>query len=114
MFFSPLSLSSISNLIEMNDIRHRSNMRGLIKCKHCNHYNGNRALSCKNKSCILSRVKVQRKPKHKIEAIQLVTKNDARIFSVKVREDLWNFVSITDKIISSDENGALISRNAIW
>lgn len=98
----------------MDDVRHRSNMRGLIKCKQCGHYNGNRALSCKNKSCTLSRVKSQRKTKHRIEAIQLITRDDSRLFSVKVREDQRNFVSITDKIISSDETGALISRNAIW
>lgn len=98
----------------MDDVRHRSNLRGLAKCKQCNYYNGIRALSCKNKKCILSRVKAQRKPKHKIDAIQLVARNESRLFSVKVREDHRNFVSITDKVISSDESGALISRNAIW
>lgn len=98
----------------MNDIRHRSNLRGLVKCKECNHYNGTRALSCKNKQCSLSRVIAQRKPKQKIDAVQLITQNESRIFSVRVRDDQRNFVSITDKVISSDESGALISRNAIW
>lgn len=95
-------------------IQQRCNLRALVKCKQCNHFNGNRALSCKNKLCPLSRVTVQRRPKLKIDAIQLVNHGDSKLFSVKVRDDVRNFVSITDKVISSDESGALISRNAIW
>lgn len=94
-------------------ISQRRNLRALVKCKQCNHFNGNRALSCKNKLCPLSRVAVSR-PKLKIDAVQLINHGDSKLFSVKVRDDVRNFVSITDKVISSDESGALISRNAIW
>lgn len=96
---------------------HRSNLRGIVKCKQCNHFNGVRARSCKNKLCSLSQVKVQRKPKAKIDTIQLITNNDSKLYSVQIRDrdvEHRNFVSITDKIISSDENGSIISRNAIW
>lgn len=96
------------------DILPRRNLRALIKCKECNHFNGNRAISCKNKLCSLSRVSVQRRPKLKIDAVQLINHGDSKLFSVKFRDDARNFVSITDKVISSDESGALISRNAIW
>lgn len=96
---------------------HRVNLRGLVKCKACNHFNGIRAMACKNKLCKLSRIEVKRKTKPKIHAVQLITKDDSRLFSVQTRErdtDNRNFVSITDKIISSDANGSIISRNAIW
>lgn len=95
-------------------ILQRRNLRALVKCKQCNHFNGNRALSCKNKLCPLSRMAVQRRPKLKIDAVQLINHGDSKLFSVKVRDDVRNFVSITDKVISSDDSGALISRNAIW
>lgn len=102
---------------DANKILHRVNLRGLVKCKECNHFNGIRANSCKNKSCKLSRIEVKRKPKPKINAVQLITKDDCKLYSVQTRErdnENRDFVSITDKIISSDANGSIISRNAIW
>lgn len=95
----------------------RPNLRGLVKCKSCNHYNGIRATACKNKSCKLSKVRVRPKQKPKINAIQLVTKGDSQLFSVQIRDrdvDYRNFVSVTDKIISSDASASIINRNAIW
>lgn len=52
-----------------------------------------------------------------MHAVQLITKDDSKLFSVQIRDkdiDNRNFVSITDKIISSDASGSIISRNAIW
>lgn len=88
-----------------------------MKCKVCSHYNGTRATACKNKSCRLSKVEAKPKLKPKINAIQLVTKGDSQLFSVQIRDrdvDNRNFVSVTDKVISSDASASIISRNAIW
>lgn len=106
------------NIADVNKILHRVNLRGLVKCKVCNHFNGIRANACKNKSCKLSHIEVKRKPKPKIHAVQLITNDDSKLFSVQTRErdaDNRNFVSITDNIISSDADGSIIiSRSAIW
>lgn len=95
---------------------HRSNLRGLIKCKECHFYNGTRAIGCKNPKCSLSNVK-KIKRKSTLDTVRLICKTDRSLYSVQVRErdpNLRNFVSITDKVISSDESGSIISRNAIW
>lgn len=95
----------------------RRNLRGLVKCKACNYYNGIRATACKNKKCMLSKVESKPKIKPKINAIQLVCDGESKLFSVQVRDrdiDNRNFVSVTDKIISSDASASIISRNAIW
>lgn len=60
---------------------------------------------------------MKRKEKPKIHAVELITKDDAQIYSVQIKDRVTenrNFVSITDKVISSDANGTIISRNAIW
>lgn len=104
-------------MLDANKIRHRVSLRGLVKCKACNHFNGIRALACKNKSCKLSKIDVKRKEKPKIHVVQLITKDDSKLYSVPIRDrdiENRNFVSITDKVISSDANGTIISRNAIW
>lgn len=57
------------------------------------------------------------KPKSSLDAVQLISKTDTNLYSVQVRERDTNqrdFVSITDKIIASDDSGSTISRNAIW
>lgn len=60
---------------------------------------------------------MKRKIKPKINAIQLVTDGESELFSVQIRDrdmDNRNFVSVTDKVISSDASASIISRNAIW
>lgn len=103
--------------LEAKQILKRSNLRGLVKCKSCNFYNGIRATACKNQKCPLSKVEVKQKPKPKINAIQLHSDGESQLFSVQVRDrdvDNRNFVSITDKIVSSDASASIINRNAIW
>lgn len=117
MIISMLNTVSSRNYSDENAILRRGNLRGLTKCKACGHYNGIRAIGCKNKSCTLSRTDVKRKEKPKIHAVELITNDDAQIFSVQIKDRVTehrNFVSITDKVISSDANGTIISRNAIW
>lgn len=66
---------------------------------------------------MLSKVEVKRKIKPKINAIELIGDGESKLFSVQVRDrdvDNRNFVSVTDKIISSDASASIISRNAIW
>lgn len=103
-------------------IAHRSSMRGLRKCTSCGRYNGTRALMCRNQQCPESNVK--RAPKPKVPsatevallAVQLQTKGESHLYSVANREknsNLRSFVQITDRTISSDEDGCIISRNAI-
>lgn len=102
---------------DANQVLKRRNLRGLVKCKACNFYNGIRATACKNKQCVLSKVESKPKIKPRINAIQLVYVGESKVFSVQVRDrdiDNRNFVSITDKIISSDASASIISRNAIW
>lgn len=103
------------------NVLHRSTLRGLKKCPNCGSFNGIRALKCLNKLC--SHVLM---PKHvpiskqssstNSNAVQLVSKTDAKLYSVLVREKddhHRSFVQITDKTISSDDEGSIISRNAI-
>ncbi|XP_055324128.1 uncharacterized protein C2orf42 homolog isoform X2 [Sitodiplosis mosellana] len=102
--------------MDAKQILRRPNLRGLVKCKACSHYNGIRATACKNKSCRLSKVVSKPKLKPKINSIQLVTKDESQLFSVQIRDrdvDYRNFVSVTDKVISSDASASIISRNAI-
>lgn len=103
--------------IDSAQILKRQNLRGLVKCKACSHYNGIRATSCKNKKCPLSKVGNRPKKKPKINAIQLVTNSESQLFSVQIRDrdiDSRNFVSVTDKVISFDASASIINRNAIW
>lgn len=102
---------------EANQILKRCNLRGIVKCKACNFYNGIRATACKNQKCPLSKVEAKQKIKPKIHAIQLHSDGESQLFSVQVRDrdiDNRNFVSITDKIVSSDASASIINRNAIW
>lgn len=72
-------------------------------------------MSCKNKKCSLSKAKLPRKPKpNAVDAIKLFTNDDTRLYSVYVDLNVRNFVCITDCIISSDENGSIISRHTVW
>lgn len=51
-----------------------------------------------------------------MNTIQLLSKTDAKLYSVQVRDkdtEHRSFVQITDKTISSDDDGYIISRNAI-
>lgn len=103
--------------LDGKSILHRVSLRGLAKCKACGHYNGIRAMGCKNKSCTLFKIDVKRKDKPKLHAVHLITKEDAQLYSVQIKDrdsENRNFVSITDKIISADATGTIISRNAIW
>lgn len=99
---------------------HRFSMRGLKKCSTCGCFNGNRALACRNQQCQQSKVK----PKASLKstntssplAVQLHTDGESFLYSVPSREKYLNhrsFVQITDRTLSSDENGCIISRNAI-
>lgn len=57
------------------------------------------------------------KRKATLDTVRLISNTDRNFYSVQVRErdqNLRDFVSITDKVISSDESGSIISRNAIW
>lgn len=89
-----------------------------------------RALSCKNKQCPLSIVIITKKEqnqlkKRNLDAYQLITYNESRIYSVQERGggggdddrnsniEKRNFVQITDKTLSSDETSCIVSRNAI-
>lgn len=104
-------------LADSSQILTRGSLRGLVKCKACNHYNGIRATACKNKNCILSKNDVKRRSKPKISAIELASDGESKLFSVQIRDrdiDHRNFVSITEKIISSDASASIISSNAIW
>lgn len=103
------------------NVLHRSTLRGLKKCPRCGSFNGIRALRCLNKLC--SHV-LMPKPIGKrststnlLNTVQLVSKTDAKLYSVQVREKDTDhhrsFVQITDKTISSDDEGCIISRNAI-
>lgn len=105
-----------------DSIVHRPNLRGLIKCKECNCYNGARATCCKNKKCALSKVHSPRKLKisngsFPLDVVKLITENDTRLYSVQVDDrdvDHRNFVCITDSLFSSDDNGSIITRYTIW
>lgn len=104
------------------NLLHRSTLRGLKKCPQCGSFNGIRALKCLNKLC--SHVLM---PRHVpisenvstnlLNTVQLISKSDVKIYSVQVREKdsdhQRSFVQITDKTISSDDEGCIISRNAI-
>lgn len=97
-------------------ILHRSSLRGLRQCKLCYHYNGSRALSCKNKLCALSIPKIQKRRTFLLNTVQLVSKIDTKVYSVQMRDkdtEHRNFVQIRDKTISDDDEGCIISRNAI-
>lgn len=105
------------HFLEANQILKRGSLRGLVKCKACNFYNGIRATACKNQKCPLSKIEAKQKTKPKINAIQLHSDGESQLFSVQVRDrdiDNRNFVSITDKIVSSDASASIINRNAIW
>ncbi|CAD7089971.1 unnamed protein product [Hermetia illucens] len=92
-------------------------MRGLRKCPSCGGYNGNRAKGCANAKCSLHYLKKgpdRKKPL--IDAIQLVSYNDTKIFSVRVRDRdpaQRNFVQIVDVTLTADQDGSIVSRNAI-
>lgn len=104
-------------VLDAAQILKRQNLRGLVKCKACSHYNGIRATACKNKICMLSKVQTKKRLKPKINVIELISNGDSHLFSVQIRHrdfENRNFVSVTDKIISSDANASIISRNAIW
>lgn len=103
---------------------HRSSLRGLRKCVACGKYNGTRALSCRNQQCQLSKVKStssSKKPSGNytttaLLAVSLQTNGESCLYSVPNREKnpiRRSFVQITDRTISSDEDGCIISRNAI-
>lgn len=104
------------NMIQINN---RSSIRGLKKCSSCGRYNGIRAFYCKNKSCslTLSPTVIKRmREKSLLKSIRLVSHTDYKLYSVRVSDrgrDLRNFVRITDKTISTDDEGSIISRNAI-
>lgn len=104
------------------NISHRFSLRGLRKCVSCGKYNGSRAHSCRNQECPLSKLNTTSKnPSKAVDiaahlAVQLQTKGDAFLYSVPNREKnpiRRSFVQITDRTISSDEDGCIISRNAI-
>lgn len=66
---------------------------------------------------MLSKVETKPKIKPKINSIQLSSAGESQLFSVQIRDrdlDYRNFVSVTDKIISSDASASIINRNAIW
>lgn len=114
--FATAVINNVS-FLDTAQILKRQSLRGLVKCKECSHYNGIRAMSCKNKSCKLSNVQTKKRLKPKINAIQLISNGESQLFSVQIRDreiDHRNFVTITDKVISSDANASIINRNAIW
>lgn len=102
-------------------ISHRSSLRGIRKCAKCGKYNGTRAFSCRNQECPLSKIETTSKTERNkaaasMLAVQLQTKGESCLYSVPNREKnpvRRSFVQITDRTISSDEDGCIISRNAI-
>lgn len=108
----------ISNLKEIL-IKERGTLRGLKKCERCGHRSGMKAKNCKNSQCKKEFVfkNINRSEViEKTRAIQLITKDDSRIYSIRVKDNkpnVRNFVKISDKIISSDEHSCIISCNAI-
>lgn len=49
-----------------------------------------------------------------LNTVQLISKIDSKLYSIQVRDKLTrSFVQITDRTISSDADGCIISRNAI-
>lgn len=100
----------------MISIKSRGSLRGLKKCVACGKYNGIRAASCKNKLCSLSLSYATIKRKPLIEPVQLLGQTDFNVYSVRIRDrgpEIRSFVKITEKIISSDDESCIISRNAI-
>lgn len=101
------------------NVLHRSTLRGLKKCPQCGSFNGIRALKCLNKQCshVLMLPLSKRSSTNLLNTVQLVSKTDAKLYSVQVREKDTehhrSFVQITDKTISSDDESCIISRNAI-
>lgn len=108
----------ISNFKEIL-IKERGTLRGLKMCQKCGHRSGMKAKHCKNTQCKKEFVFKNIKRSEVIEktrAIQLITKDDSRIYSIRVKDNkpsVRNFVKISDKIISSDEHSCIISCNAI-
>ncbi|XP_055371801.1 uncharacterized protein C2orf42 homolog isoform X2 [Condylostylus longicornis] len=102
--------------MDFKSVKLKPTMRGVKKCKFCGYYNGFRAKSCKNKGCFSFVDNISRKNGW-IDPIELISNNDTKIFSVRVKErdlTLRNFVEITDTtLLAEDDYTSIISRNAI-
>lgn len=95
-----------------------STMRGLKKCKSCGHWNGIRALNCKNKTCkqTISLTNAKKPNDSAVEIVSFDSSNETKIYTVRAKErgsEFRSFVKITDKTLSSDNDSYIISRNAI-
>lgn len=84
------------NKLNKINILHRASLRGLKKCQSCGAISGQRSIICRNDNCDLrKRMLAAIKP---FDPIQLITRNDIRLFSLKTRDkntNVRNFVRIT-------------------